>query len=121
MKALYYVVFLNEKPVSIIKSANSNTRLIAGRDIGTSFFRNGIPNSLVDVNVCFLAITTKAWHPAIEFWLKKIPKPDIKRSVFLSECDKSECVKFRKRGMKIPEIAERFNVSESTIKRVVNR
>ena len=119
MNTIYYLVYVGDRPLSLVKTCSIDAKFIAGREIGLAYFDGDQPNTLVDLAVCFEQIATQASHPAIGKWIDRLRKSGSrKKPKILTDDERAEVIKLKQQGAKLKHLAERFGVSVSTIKRL---
>jgi len=121
MNFFYYLVSLKGKPIAIVRRSETNTiKLICGRIVALRYFKDGIPDDSGDMPVNFWIVAMEPTDPAIGYWIDRLEVQQTrKRHRSLSRSDKDKVQELKAKGHKTKVIAERFDVSVSTIKRIL--
>jgi hypothetical protein len=120
MGVTYHLVWHRNKPISLVKIVGDKARLIAGLDSGLRYFRGGeIDLNGIDIPVCIQLIASKPWHPDLSVWIERCFKlASRKKMKRLSKVEQLAAVRLRNQGVRVSNLAARFGVSASTIKRL---
>jgi hypothetical protein len=115
---IYYVVFAKDHPLALVKVDGTRTRTIAGNSVAERYFSDGEPDLSTDLPMCFQPICTECWHPLIGEWTDKLSRHEKNNRKSLSSAERAEVKRLKQNEMRLQDVANRFGVSVSTVKRV---
>ncbi|MDA0273292.1 MAG: helix-turn-helix domain-containing protein [Proteobacteria bacterium] len=119
MRALYYLLYVKDRPSAIVRVKSRRAIRIIGSDVATSFFADGQPRTEVAIPVCFVVIATECWQPTVCEWIDHFQTRE-KRKVPASVPPHELCevIILRCKGVSVRKLADKYGVSVSTIKRI---
>ena len=119
MRALYYLLYVKDRPSAIVRVQSRRAIRIIGSDVAASFFACGQPRTEVAIPVCFVIIATECWQPILGEWIDHFQMRE-KRKVPASvpRHDLCEVVRLHSKGVSVRKLADEYGVSVSTIKRI---
>ena len=115
---IYYVVFMNDRAISLVRLCDKQAILIAGNDVSTGFFPDGRPNTETDLPVCYQPIASAPSHPSIGEWIGRLQNRVRKKQKSLTQTEVIEVKRLKDNKVRLRVLADRFGVSLSTVKRV---
>jgi len=134
--SIYWLVVdeSKDKVIALVKTNKSNATVIAGSNLAANGFKGGKPNSLISGPWYFDPLTAKCYHPLVGEWLDKLGPVEDATSRLKNEREKelrrlraknltpaqiSKIKELRSNGVVIKKIADKFQVSESVIRKHV--
>jgi hypothetical protein len=108
---------MREKAISLIKVRGKRAALIAGNDVALGFLPDGRPDTETHLPVCYQPVATAPWHPSVGYWIDELQKVRKPRKS-LTPAEVVEIKRLKENKVRLQDLADRFGVSVSTIKRV---
>ena len=108
---------MREKAIALVKVRGKKVALIAGNDVALGFLPDGQPNTETDLLICYQPVATAPWHPSVGYWIDELQKVRKQRKS-LTPVEVVEIKRLKDNKVRLRDLADRFGVSVSTIKRV---
>ncbi len=119
MEYRYWLVIANKRPIALVRCREETQKLVYGRDVALNYFESGKPISDLR-GIKILWIASDPFHPNIQICINGLKKrQERKPAVNLPEASRDDVRKDRANGFSIKQLAHRYEVSESTIKRIL--
>ncbi len=119
MRALYYLLYVKDRPSAIVRVKSRRAIRIIGSDVATSFFADGQPRTEVAIPVCFVVIATECWQPTVGEWIDHFQTREKRKApASLQPHQVCKVIRLHSKGVSVRKLADKHGVSVSTIKRI---
>ena len=133
---LYWLVSDDHKgPLALVKCSSVRAQLVAGSDQALKSFKDGKPDLFINESWYFEPVAGRSCFPVVGDWIDKLGPPESAqtrlkrereiekrraRTKNLTNQEISKIRQLRKNGVVLRKIAEKFELSESVVRRLVS-